>query len=273
MAPLRDAVGLVDGVERHGHGAQELDVLFLGERLGGHVQHLGLAADDVGADLIGGRARQGGVEEMGYGVVAGILAHGVDLVFHQGDEGGDDDGHALAHERRELVAERLAAAGGHEHEHVAPPEQGADDGLLVSLEGLEAEVALQGRMHVATEWLHSFLLLLLTQCFFLHKPIIRGESQAAFRVWAHGASRGFNTKLSKKIRTRKSGTLEFFRHVPKGTIQGGMGQLDFFAIYKMPEAQSRRHRASGPGSTKLFGSYYGKSMFLIPGCRQIPQHA
>src|SRR2546423_9390014 len=48
------------------------------------------------------------------------LVQCADLVVHQGDERRDDDARALAlpmaHDRGHLVAQRFAAAGGHEHQ-------------------------------------------------------------------------------------------------------------------------------------------------------------
>ena len=58
---------------------------------------------------------------------------GVDLVLHERDQRGDDHAGARAHERGDLVAQRLAAAGRHEHEGVAAAHDGVDDlGLLAA---------------------------------------------------------------------------------------------------------------------------------------------
>jgi hypothetical protein len=43
----------------------------------------------------------------------------------------------------ELVAERLAGAGGHDQQHVAAVDGGAADGFLVGAEGGEAEGAVE----------------------------------------------------------------------------------------------------------------------------------
>ena len=51
---------------------------------------------------------------------------GVDLVFHQSYEGGDDEGQAGQGDGGELVAEGLAAAGGHDDEGVAAVHDGVD---------------------------------------------------------------------------------------------------------------------------------------------------
>ena len=79
-------------------------------------------------------------------VAVGEAADGVHLVFHQGDQGRDDDGRSLQEEGRKLVAERLAAAGGHQHKNIVPGKQGLDDSLLVALERLKAEKVLELQM-------------------------------------------------------------------------------------------------------------------------------
>ena len=66
-----------------------------------------------------------------------------DLVLHERDERGDDERRAAAGEAGELVAERLAGAGGHDEEHVAALRGGAAHGLLVRPEGGEAEALAQ----------------------------------------------------------------------------------------------------------------------------------
>ena len=68
---------------------------------------------------------------------------GVDLVLHQGDERRDDDAGAVADERGHLVAERLAAAGRHQHEGVAAADHLVDDRAWLAAERVVAEDALQ----------------------------------------------------------------------------------------------------------------------------------
>ena len=58
VAPLRDAVRLVDGVERYFHRAQELHVLLLRQRLRCHVEQLGAPGADVVLHLVDGRLVQ-----------------------------------------------------------------------------------------------------------------------------------------------------------------------------------------------------------------------
>ena len=73
-------------------------------------------------------------------------AHGAgvgNLVVHQGDERGDNDGNALAHQGGDLVAQRFAAAGGHQHEGAVALDNGVDDLGLVAAEVGIAEGVLQ----------------------------------------------------------------------------------------------------------------------------------
>jgi hypothetical protein len=139
MAPFADAVRLVDGEEADGDLREELHVLFLGERFRGHVEQLGDARADVCAHLLGIPAGEGAVEEVGHAVLAAEAAQQVHLVLHQGDERAHHDGGALAHQGWQLVAEALAAAGGHDHEGVFSIEHVLDDRLLIALEFGETE--------------------------------------------------------------------------------------------------------------------------------------
>ena len=149
VAPLADAMRLVDGEQGEaGTGRGLLDLVQAREerlghqRLGRHVEQVELAAVKPGKHA----ARLAGLERgvVGGGADAGRLQR-VDLVLHQRDERRDDDAGAGAHERRQLVAERLAAAGGHEHEGVAAGDEVLDDLLLVRPVLAKAEdVAQQG---------------------------------------------------------------------------------------------------------------------------------
>jgi hypothetical protein len=96
-----------------------------------------MKAAKAGTGFAGG---QGGVEECG-GNAGGL--EGVHLVFHQGDQGGNDDGQAGAEECGELEAEGFAAAGGEEGQDIAAGDGFADDLALERAEGGEAKVALE----------------------------------------------------------------------------------------------------------------------------------
>ena len=139
VAPLADAVRLVDGEQgdagRAGvlrrvrrQAVQALEEAVGHERLGGDVQQVELA----GVQGAQHAARLVRLERrvVGGGADAGRPQR-VDLVLHQRDERRDDDAGAGPDHGRQLVAERLAAAGGHEHEGVAAGDEVVDDLLLV----------------------------------------------------------------------------------------------------------------------------------------------
>jgi hypothetical protein len=122
---------------------QGLDEVVAAEAFGGDVEEfVGAAAEAVDALLLLLEVERA-VDEGG-GQVARVQC--VHLILHQGDERGDDDRHALAHERGELVAERLAAARRHHDDRVVAFEDGLDDFALARAELLEPEELPQGRL-------------------------------------------------------------------------------------------------------------------------------
>ncbi len=66
-----------------------------------------------------------------------------DLVLHQGDQRRDHHGQPAQHQRRHLVAQRLARAGRHHRQHVAAGQHRVDGGFLAGAELVEAEDVLQ----------------------------------------------------------------------------------------------------------------------------------
>ena len=176
VAPLRDAVRLVDGEEGDGDAgiglsAQiELGLLAVARRVAGaalprHRASAHRAAsrrasaqtieEALGHEPFGRHVEQvelAGVQERQHPARLGRLerrvvergphaagAQGVDLVLHQRDERRDHDADAGSQQRRDLVAERLAAAGRHEDEAASPGGDVLDDLLLLRPERGEAE--------------------------------------------------------------------------------------------------------------------------------------
>ena len=140
VTPLRDAVALVDGEEADVHGAQLGAEEVGGEALGGEVEELVIAEDAVVKPCVDLGAGHAGVDGGGLDATP---AEAIYLVFHQGDERGDDEAEAFGGQCGHLEGERLAAAGGHEREGVAAGADGADDLLLQRPEGVVAPVLLQ----------------------------------------------------------------------------------------------------------------------------------
>ena len=137
-------MGLVNGIERNLHRAQELHVLVLRQRLRSHVEQFRASLHDVFLHLVNGRLVQRRVEEVCCSLLLTEVADEVHLVLHQSDEWRYDDGHAIHEQRRQLIAETLSTTCGHEHEGVLTVEHALYNGFLVSLEGVEAKIFLQG---------------------------------------------------------------------------------------------------------------------------------
>ena len=143
VAPLRDAVGLVDGVEGYLRAAEKLDILVLGQRLGRHVEELSPPVADIVLHLFDRLLVEHGIEEMGYAVALAGVADHVHLIFHERDERRDHNGHTVHYQGRQLIAQRLASARRHQHKCIAPRKQIADYSLLVTLECIETEILFQ----------------------------------------------------------------------------------------------------------------------------------
>ena len=138
MAPMADAMGLVDG-----EGA-DVDLLQQPAEVG---QHQPLRRDEQQPDgslahilLIGvallGRLR---TVELDGRNAAGLQA--VHLILHERDQGADHDGRVAAKNSRRLIAERLAPAGRHDDDRIPAVEHGSHRLFLKRAELAEAPVA------------------------------------------------------------------------------------------------------------------------------------
>ena len=143
MPPLRDAMCLVDGIERDFHALEELKIVFLGQRLGSHIEQLGLPCENVFFNLIDSLLVERRVQEMSYTIIFAEVSHGVDLVFHQGNEWRDDNSCTVHQQRGQLVAQRLATTGGHQHKGVVLIDEAHHDLLLLTLKGVKTKILLQ----------------------------------------------------------------------------------------------------------------------------------
>ena len=65
----------------------------------------------------------------------------LDLVLHQRDQRRDDERQPRQQQGRDLIAERLARAGGHDGQRVPSGQKGADDLFLPGAEGVVAEIS------------------------------------------------------------------------------------------------------------------------------------
>ena len=136
VAPFRDAVRLVDREERDASARELREEALVVEALRRHVEELQRAVAESLADLtllVGIEAR---VEP---GRLDAASLQEVDLVLHQRDQRRDDDRHAVEHQRRQLVAEALAAAGRKDGQRRPAGQQRLHDPLLTRPKGAEAE--------------------------------------------------------------------------------------------------------------------------------------
>ncbi len=141
MAPLRDAVGLVDDEQADSGPPEGEDELKGAQALRGDVEHLDLPGPDLPFDLPALLRPEPGVK--GRRPLDRTLEQGIYLVFHQRDERRDDYCKALAHERRHLVAEALPTAGRHHGQSIPPFEDGLYYILLPGSKRVEAEDLLE----------------------------------------------------------------------------------------------------------------------------------
>ena len=142
LAPLGDAVGLV---HRHQGDLPGLDGLqkAVGQQpLRGHIDDLVHSGLNVAVDQPDLGRGQGAVD-IGCGYTGIFQGH--DLVPHQGDQGRDHQRDPFQQQGGDLVAQALAAAGGHNAEGILPPELRIDQRLLPAPKGRIAKDPLQDR--------------------------------------------------------------------------------------------------------------------------------
>ena len=140
MAPLRHAVRFVDGEQRQPRAAlqvvEQAQAAIGQQSLGRDVQQVDVAGAQAPLDRRRLGAAQRRVEE---GRTDADFIERRHLVLHQRDERRDDDTDAGARQRRNLVAQGLAAPRGHEHQRIEAVEHGRDHLLLEAAEAVVAE--------------------------------------------------------------------------------------------------------------------------------------
>ena len=131
VAPLRDAMGLIHRDEAHVDAVELVLEERGGKPLGRHIEQFGVAEDAVVERLHDLALRHSAIHSCGDDAPLAQMGH---LVLHQGDEGRDDDAHALLGQGRHLEGDALAATRGHEAERVAPGTNALDDLALDAAE-------------------------------------------------------------------------------------------------------------------------------------------
>ncbi len=116
VAPLADAVRLVDGHQRHAAAAQPLQRARHPQPLGRDVEQIEPPGIECRPTA---RCSSGGWSECSAPGRHAQLPQCRHLVVHQRDQRRDHDRRAGPAQRRHLVADALAAAGRHQHQRVA----------------------------------------------------------------------------------------------------------------------------------------------------------
>ena len=135
VPPLRHAMRFVDCEQPDWRAFQKIEETRRHQALGRYVQQVdfAIAQRAFGGGSLG--ARQCRIQVRGAN--ADFLERG-NLVLHQCDQRRHDDARAearlLSHERRNLIAQRLAAARWHEHERIAARRHVFDDFALLPSE-------------------------------------------------------------------------------------------------------------------------------------------
>ena len=129
-------MGLVDGHQSDFGVGQDGLELCISHAFRGDEQHFELTASDIVIDALLFGIAHGGVESGGPDALAD---EGVDLIFHQGDEWGDDQGQSWSDDAWQLVAEAFSAARGHDGQGVMVHHDTAHDVFLSLSKSREAE--------------------------------------------------------------------------------------------------------------------------------------
>jgi len=116
MAPLRNAMSLVDGEQRDLRAADQLTETRRHDTLGRDIEKIERAVADGAADVEKFLAAKRGIQRGG---VDPDLLQRLHLIAHQRDQRRNDDADAIAAERRNLEAERLARPGREKHDGIA----------------------------------------------------------------------------------------------------------------------------------------------------------
>ena len=146
VSPLRDAVRLINRKKRNRHLLEPRERVLARQPLRRHVQQPVLSVTRL-ADHIGLlRFRQRAVQQRRRNSHLRQLRR---LILHQRDQRRNHDhGFSRQHRRRQLVAQRLPAAGRHHYAGVAASEQASHDSLLQRAKRVISPVAAQRREQI-----------------------------------------------------------------------------------------------------------------------------
>ena len=140
VAPLRDAMRLIDGEQRELEMRQPIHRAACEQSFRRDIEQVELLLDQVAGDRAGFGGVQFGVQRAGRHAELAQRRH---LVIHQRNQRRDHHGGAAPAQRRHLVADALAAARRRQHQRVAAGDDMAHHLFLLAAEPREPEYPAQ----------------------------------------------------------------------------------------------------------------------------------
>ena len=137
VPPFADAVGFVDRQKLHWCGSYGVQKPRVPQPLRSDIHHRKLSRCDLIEPFRLLLVRKGAVDQ---GRRDTPTLEPVDLIFHQGDQWGDDDRHPRTDQTRELIAKAFSAPGGHDAEAIFAGNDVLNHFLLPTPKSLQAEL-------------------------------------------------------------------------------------------------------------------------------------
>ena len=149
VSPLRDAVRLVHHQEADIHllqaGLEDRGV----QALGRHVEELVVTVDSVVQRDVDLPRRHARIDRQRLDAAPGEVLH---LVFHQRNQGRNDNRNPLPHQRRHLETEALAPARGQDGQRVPARQRRRNNLLLLGPEGVVPPISFQCLEHLLQKY-------------------------------------------------------------------------------------------------------------------------
>ena len=140
MSPLADAVRFVNHHDFRRTAIQEVLEQIGLKPLRRHIKQFYESRIGIAKNPVLFRSRNRGVD---IGGGDSFFAQGINLIFHERDQRGNDDAVTLPDEDRKLIAERFPRAGRHDDAQIPAGENGFYDRLLIVKKCIKAKMAFQ----------------------------------------------------------------------------------------------------------------------------------
>ena len=127
----------VNGDQRNRHTTGERAETFGFQTFRSHIQQSDPSRQRLREHQILFVGTLRGIDERGWNA---HVVERVNLIAHQRDQRGNDDGHARKKRGGNLVADRLASTGGHDAERITALDNRIDYAFLTRTEGVISEV-------------------------------------------------------------------------------------------------------------------------------------